>query len=59
MSDPVSSTWAVSFTATSGQVTYSQATAAGTGGGGVTVSNFDPSVTQITMQPQKEYKYGG
>ena len=59
MSDPAPSTctWVVFSTATSGKVTYSQATAAGTGGGGVTASNFNTSV--ITEQPHKEDKHRG
>ena len=61
MSDPAPSTctWVVFSTATSGKVTYSQAAAAGTGGGGVTASNFDPNVTAITEQPHKEDKHNG
>ena len=57
MSDPASSTWVVSSTATSGTMTYSQATAAG--GGGVTASNFDSNMTAITEQPHKEDKHKG
>ena len=57
MSDPASSTWGVPTTATSGTRTYSQAP--GTGGGGVTASNFDPNVTAITEQPHKEDKNRG
>ena len=55
MSDPAPSTctWVVFSTAANSKVTYSQATAAGSGGGGVTVSNFDPNVTAITEQPHK------
>ena len=61
MSDPAPSTctWVVFSTTTSGTVTYSQATAAGTGGGGVTASNFDSNMTAITVQPHEEDKHKG
>ena len=58
MSNPGSSTWVKFSTGASGTMTYSQATAAGTGGcGGVTVSNFN--TTAITDQPHKEDKHRG
>ena len=61
MSDPAPSTntWTVPSTATPGTVTYSQATAAGTGSGGVAFSNFDPNTSAITEQPHKEEKRRG
>ena len=62
MSDPApsSSTWVTFSTATPGTVTYSQVTAGGIGGGGgLTVSNFDPNMRAITEQPHGEDKHRG
>lgn len=46
-------------TGTPGTVTYSQATAGGTGGGGVAFSNFDANMPAITEQPHREDKHRG
>ena len=56
MSDPApsSSTWVTFSIATHGTVTYSQVTAGGIGGGGgITVSNFDPNLSAITDTEDK------
>ena len=46
-------------TGSPGTVTYSQATAGGTGGGGVTFPKFDPNMPAITEQPHREDKHRG
>ena len=61
MSDPApsTSTWVMLSTGTPGTATYSQATAGGIGGGGVTFSNFDANMPAITEQPHREDKHRG